>query len=101
MLGELEEIIKYKQLHDNPKAQSFIRNTWVKRIKGCIKTVDVWQRILKVRSLVVSPKEDMEIWIKFANLCRKGGRLSLSYKTLNALLREGTPQDFSNLVWWV
>ncbi|KAJ3311625.1 phosphatidylinositol kinase- protein kinase tor1 [Boothiomyces sp. JEL0838] len=97
MLGELEEIIKYKQLHDNPKAQSFIRNTWVKRIKGCIKTVDVWQRILKVRSLVVSPKEDMEIWIKFANLCRKGGRLSLSYKTLNALLREGTLQDFSNL----
>jgi FKBP12-rapamycin complex-associated protein len=86
MLGELEEIIKYKQSKDQPKVQEFIRNTWVARIKGCQRNVEVWQRILKVRALVVSPKDDLEIWIKFANLCRKGDRIRLSAKTLSALL---------------
>jgi FKBP12-rapamycin complex-associated protein len=96
MLGELEEIIQYKQMYDQPKAQTFIRNTWVTRIKGCQRNVDVWQRILRVRALVVSPKEDLEIWIKFSNLCRKGGRISLSYKTLSVLLDEPSA-DFSKL----
>lgn len=48
--------------------------------------MEVWQRILKVRVLVISPKEDMVPWIKFANLCRKSGRLSLAYKSLYGLL---------------
>lgn len=97
MLAELEEIIHYKQLYDQPQAQMFIRKTWTARIKGCQRNIEVWQRILKVRALVVSPQEDLEIWIKFANLCRKGSRLSLSYKTLNALLNEPT-KDFLQLV---
>jgi FKBP12-rapamycin complex-associated protein len=48
--------------------------------------VDVWQQILKVRTLVISPKENMEMWIKFANLCRKSDRLELAEKTLKQLL---------------
>jgi len=31
MLAELEEIVQYKQLHENPEAQEFIRATWNKR----------------------------------------------------------------------
>lgn len=34
-----------------------------------------WQRILMVRSLVVSPHEDMRTWLKYASLCGKSGRL--------------------------
>lgn len=86
MLAELEEIIAYKQLYDQPERQASIRNTWMKRLKGCQRNVEVWQRILKVRSLVISQKEDMDMWIKFANLCQKSGRLSLSQKTLLTLL---------------
>ncbi|KAH9273837.1 hypothetical protein BASA83_003831 [Batrachochytrium salamandrivorans] len=67
MLAELEEIIL---------------------IKGCKRSVEVWQRILKVRALVVAPKDDAEIWIKFASLCRKSGRLRLSCKSLSILLKE-------------
>lgn len=48
--------------------------------------MDVWQQILKVRTLVISPKENMEMWIKFANLCRKSDRLELAEKTLKQLL---------------
>jgi len=35
---------------------------------------------------VISPKENMEMWIKFANLCRKSERLELAEKTLKLLL---------------
>jgi FKBP12-rapamycin complex-associated protein len=48
--------------------------------------VDVWQRILQVRSLVLNPTEDNTMWIKFANLCRKSDRNVLAEKTLNSLL---------------
>ncbi|CAG8550536.1 9156_t:CDS:10, partial [Ambispora leptoticha] len=86
MLAELEEIITYKQFADQPDRQATIRKTWMTRLKGCQRNVEVWQRILKVRTLVISPKENMEMWIKFANLCRKSNRLELAEKTLKQLL---------------
>ncbi|ODQ63316.1 FAT-domain-containing protein [Nadsonia fulvescens var. elongata DSM 6958] len=89
MLSELEEIIQYKNLpREAFDEQKFMRQTWEKRLKGCQRNVDIWQRMLKVRALVVKPKQDMEIWIKFANLCRKSGRLGLAEKALNSLLLE-------------
>ncbi|KAJ3037894.1 phosphatidylinositol kinase- protein kinase tor1 [Rhizophlyctis rosea] len=96
MLAELEEIISYKQLYDQPDRQALIRKTWMTRLKGAQRNVEVWQRIFKVRALVISPREDMEMWIKFANLCRKSGRLSLSYKTLSGLLSQDN-KDFRSL----
>ncbi|KAG0688350.1 phosphatidylinositol kinase- protein kinase tor1 [Pichia californica] len=90
MLAELEEIIKYKCLPQGSEKRVHIIDTWNKRLLGCQKNVDIWQRMLKARALVVKPKQDMEIWIKFANLCRKSGRLRLAEKSLNALLDEGS-----------
>ncbi|KAJ3083694.1 phosphatidylinositol kinase- protein kinase tor1, partial [Quaeritorhiza haematococci] len=96
MLAELEEIILYKQSYDQPDRQMLVRKTWMSRLTGCQRNVEVWQRILKVRALVISPKDDMEMWIKFANLCRKSGRLSLSLKTLTNLMDSET-KDLYNL----
>ncbi|AOW06792.1 armadillo-type protein [Yarrowia lipolytica] len=93
MLAELEEIIVYKGLGRNSEEQAAMRATWMKRLKGCQRNVEDWQRMLKVRSLVVKPKQDMEMWIKFANLCRKSGRLSLAEKSLNALLDPDDPDS--------
>ena len=45
-----------------------------------------WHKILQVRSLVLSPQEDMMSWLKYSSLCRKSGRLALSHKTLVMLL---------------
>lgn len=87
MLAELEEIITYKQNIPNPDKQDTMRRTWMKRLKGCSNNVEDWQRLLKVRALVISPKENMEMWIKFANLCRKSSRFGLAEKALNYLLR--------------
>ena len=52
------------------------------RLKGAQRNVEVWQRVLKLRGLVVTVQEDTEMWIKFANLCRKSNRMQLAYKTL-------------------
>lgn len=56
------------------------------RLSGCQPEVEVWQRILQVRTLVLDPWEDNAMWIKFANLCRKSDRMALAEKTLNSLM---------------
>ncbi|ANB15187.1 phosphatidylinositol kinase-related protein kinase TOR1 [Sugiyamaella lignohabitans] len=88
MLAELEEIITYKLLPDNAEEKETMRKTWMRRLKGCQRNVDIWQRMLKVRALVVKPKQDMDMWIKFANLCRKSNRMGLAEKSLGSLLEK-------------
>lgn len=56
------------------------------RLQGCQPDVEVWQRILQVRTLVLNPEDDPIMWIKFANLCRKSERIVLAEKTINSLL---------------
>lgn len=96
MLAELEEIITYKQNFNNKERQETMRRTWTKRLKGCQRNVEVWQRMLKVRALVIKPEENMELWIKFANLCRKSQRLGLAEKSLRALV--GTKDKLSDIL---
>lgn len=42
---------------------------------------------------MVSPQEDHRTWLKYASLCRKSGRLSLSHKTLVMLLGSDPSQN--------
>ena len=85
MLAELEEIITYKKSEGDSDKQSTMRATWTRRLKGCERNVETWQRMLKVRALVLSPQENIDMWIKFANLCRKSGRSGLAEKSLKSL----------------
>ncbi|XDG06455.1 hypothetical protein ABKA04_006070 [Annulohypoxylon sp. FPYF3050] len=91
MLAELEEIIVYKQAKDPKKAT--MRRTWESRLKGCQRNVEVWQRMLRLRGLVITPAENMHMWIKFANLCRKSGRMGLAEKSLKQLIGTDHPLD--------
>ncbi|KAJ7696596.1 armadillo-type protein [Mycena rosella] len=86
LLSELEEIIAYKKNADQPERQKTMRKTWMKRLQGCQPDVEVWQRILQVRTLVINPESDPDMWIKFANLCRASERMTLADKTINSLL---------------
>ena len=56
------------------------------RLQGCQPDVEVWQRVLQVRTLVLNPEDDPVMWIKFANLCRKSDRMQLAEKTINSLM---------------
>lgn len=86
MLAELEEIIVYKQNTGHPEKQAMMRQTWIKRLKGCQRNVETWHRSLKVRALVIKPQDNEEMLIKFANLCRKSSRWSLAESTLKSLV---------------
>lgn len=96
MLAELEELVVYKQSANNPAKQETMRHTWEKRLLGCQRNVEVWQRMLKLRALVISPTENMPMMIKFANLCRKSGRMGLAEKHLQMLI--GTDENLEYLL---
>ncbi|KAH7139276.1 armadillo-type protein [Dendryphion nanum] len=86
MMAELEEIIQYKKNRDNPEKQASMRGTWMKRLKGLQPNPEVWQRMMKVRQLVMTPDQSMDMWIKYTNLCRKNERPTLAEKALQKLL---------------
>ena len=97
MLAELEELIVYKQCDE--KKQATMRRTWETRLKGCQRNVDVWHRMLRLRAVVISPSENMPMWIKFANLCRKSGRMGLAEKSLKQLI--GSEEPLEDLIpYW-
>eukprot|EP01105_Mastigella_eilhardi_P021948 TRINITY_DN5365_c0_g1_i1.p1 TRINITY_DN5365_c0_g1~~TRINITY_DN5365_c0_g1_i1.p1 ORF type:complete len:2426 (-),score=601.66 TRINITY_DN5365_c0_g1_i1:7080-14204(-) len=96
-LAELEEVIEYKQSRDSTERLSMIRNTWKKRLLGCKCDVDTWQQLLSVHTLVVSPQDNMDSWLKFVGLCRKSGRLRLAFKTLNTLVNRELVPDCEHL----
>ena len=75
MLAELEEVIEYKL---SPERQPVIREMWWRRLQGCNRSVEDWQRVMSVRSLVISPQTDQRTWLKYSSLCRGSGRLHLS-----------------------
>jgi len=43
--------------------------------QGCQRSVEEWQNILRVRSLVLTPHEDLEAWVDFSSICRKSGKM--------------------------
>ncbi len=93
MLAELEELSTYKQCESKRES---LRKTWETRTKGCQRNIDVWQRMLRLRGLVIQPMENMHMWIKFANLCRKSNRMGLAEKSLKQLI--GTEQTLDSVI---
>ncbi|ETO28610.1 phosphatidylinositol kinase Tor2 [Reticulomyxa filosa] len=89
-LAEMEEIV-YMQTHVEPQWKQRLKHVWAKRLNGCQKTVAVWQKVLSVRQMAISPREDVDTWLKFSSLCRKNGHLVLDMQTLSAMLNE-TPE---------
>lgn len=55
---------------------------WYLRLRGCTPEVHIWQSILAVHSLVLSPVDDIQSWLQLANLCQQSGNFSLSRKIL-------------------
>ncbi|KAJ8022045.1 Serine/threonine-protein kinase mTOR [Holothuria leucospilota] len=90
MLSEIEEIISYKLV---PERREIIKEMWWERLQGCKQSVEDWQKIIHVRSLVIKPQEDLRTWLKFASLCRKSGKMVLSHKTLVMLLQSDPSLD--------
>ena len=111
MMNELEEAIEYLQSqpceefpllngqtsHQQtqvpmncsvPRSREQIRiaRTWYSRLLQCQEGVEVWQRILKVRALAISPRTSIDLTSKFARLCQKSGRGLLARRCFLYLL---------------
>ncbi|KAF8978704.1 phosphatidylinositol kinase- protein kinase tor1 [Entomortierella lignicola] len=99
MMAELEEIILYKRYEGQPARQGTIRKTWMKRILGCERNIEIWQKVIKVHAMALTPAEDMDLRIKFMNLCCKSGRLRLAEKAVTALMGPGTAEmEFKQMI---
>jgi FKBP12-rapamycin complex-associated protein len=95
-LTELEEAIEYKMM---PDRRTRIAVLWSRRLQGSRKNIEQWQRILVVRSLVLSQNEMRPLWIKFSSMCRKSGKLSMAGRVLKSLLdvSEETPLERTHI----
>jgi phosphatidylinositol kinase/protein kinase (PI-3 family) len=97
MLAEMEEIIELRKLeerastythshkanlNDPVEHKAKLLETWRKRLAGC--RVDAWvhNSILAVRSLVLSPTDDIESTLTLAALCRQSQNFKLGEKVL-------------------
>ncbi|TDH74109.1 hypothetical protein CCR75_007408 [Bremia lactucae] len=92
-LSELEEIVTYKKLcaqmssgEEAARYKQHLMRMWRDRLTGCKRVVEVWQQVMVVRALILSPHEDIDTHLQFASLCRQSGNLLLSLKVFtNAL----------------
>ncbi|VDN98774.1 unnamed protein product [Rodentolepis nana] len=92
LLSEVEEVIQYKLI---PERRAVLQDAWHQRLMGCQSVVEDWGRIVQLRRLVLDPKENMKSCLRYAGLCRRSGRLSLSFQIINRML----PSDPSTTDW--
>ncbi|UJR25716.1 hypothetical protein I4U23_007067 [Adineta vaga] len=75
LLSELEEAWYYKIL---PERRQSICDIWQKRMLGNQPIIDDYHRLLLTHSLCLPMAQDLQSWIKLANLCRKSNRLTMA-----------------------
>ncbi|CAH2044014.1 unnamed protein product, partial [Iphiclides podalirius] len=83
LLTELEEVVIYKLVEER---RSIIHRTWWTRLQGGQRLVEDWRKMLQIRSLVMTPREDFQTWLKFASLCRKSGSIPQAHKIVLSIL---------------
>ncbi|KAJ1787156.1 phosphatidylinositol kinase- protein kinase tor1, partial [Coemansia sp. RSA 2399] len=86
LLTELEEVMTYKLAHDDKERRGAIISTWRQRLKGVQQDVGMWQKILRLRSMVLRPVLDLDTWIKYVNMCRNSDRMRIARHAIIQLL---------------
>lgn len=67
---------------EKQRALEKLQSVWTRRMLGVERNLEVWQNLMLVRSLVFDAREDVDIWLKYARLCRKSGHLNLAASAL-------------------
>ncbi|KAF1783832.1 Serine/threonine-protein kinase TOR [Phytophthora cactorum] len=68
--------------HEKQVALKKLQTIWTRRMLGVERNIQVWQSLMLVRSLVFDPREDVDIWLKYARLCLKSGHINLAASAL-------------------
>jgi len=61
---------------------------WNDRLYGCEPSCDVWQRILAVRSILLSRYEDLDAWLKFCKMCMKEDQIEICQRALESIKKD-------------
>jgi serine/threonine-protein kinase mTOR len=85
-LCDLEEVIYFKSEEETPERREDLLQLWNSRLRGSQPSIDIWEKFLSFRPLLVSPEEDLDTWTQFAELCMKNGQIKLAEDTLETLL---------------
>ena len=104
-LFEMEEIIEIKMFKEKiakelkaetqnelqkeyESKKKKLKDIWEDRLNGCERNIDVWQKILAIRSLLLNKNENMDSWLKFSRLALKTGQMQMCRRTLDSLKEE-------------
>ena len=97
-LSEMEEIIIFT--NSSREKQQMLRSIWDKRLGYIQRDITPWQKTLALRSMVIKKTDDIDVYIRYANLCRKSGHLNIAQKALIDLreeIDESRIQDLSQI----
>ena len=85
MMKETRSEIQMELSREFEQKKKKLKDIWEDRLNGCERNIDIWQKILSVRSLLLNKNENMDSWLKFAKLALKSNQTNLCEKTLNSL----------------
>ncbi len=85
-LCDLEEVIIFKREDEAAHRRNELLKLWNKRLKGCQKSIEIWEKVLSYRPLLVCPEEDLDTWLQFAELCMRNWQMRLAGDVLETLL---------------
>ena len=85
-LCDLEEVISFKSEEETSERRDDLLELWNSRLRGSQPSIDIWEKFLSFRPLLVCPEEDLDTWTQFAELCMKNGQMRLAEDTLETLL---------------
>jgi FKBP12-rapamycin complex-associated protein len=100
-LCDLEEVINFKSEEETSDKRSDLLRLWNARLRGSQPSIDIWEKFLSFRPLLVCPEEDLDTWTQFAELCMKNRQMRLAEDTLETLLlrSEGEGKNSSKIFW--
>ncbi|KAL7721887.1 Serine/threonine-protein kinase TOR [Entamoeba marina] len=96
IVTEIDEILGLIR-GNKTQNREVIQYGWNKRLINSQKDIKTWQRILKLRQLVLEPHENISCWVKFTGLCHKKGEQKLAFSTLNKLAGHPLQQTIESL----
>ena len=65
-----------------------MKDRWWKRLQGCERRVDVWQKILSVRGLLFNKVENMKGWLGLAKMALEAKQMQLAKRIVDQLKAE-------------
>lgn len=64
------------------KRKTFLSSKWRERITGCAPTgraaIPYWKYLLNGRRMILSDREDLDVWLDFVSLCRNNGNSAMA-----------------------